>query len=91
MHELRRGQVLDDCRRHFICFVLELRPTAPQPTYERIVFYVDRATYQVARTVVIDAQGNRNQFTFTRPQVNLNVPESTFNWSPPAGTSIVRP
>jgi outer membrane lipoprotein carrier protein len=72
-------------------YVLELRPTSPQPSYERIVFYVDRATYQVARTVVIDAQGNRNQFTFTRPQVNLNVPEATFNWSPPAGTSIVRP
>ncbi len=72
-------------------YVLELRPTSPQPTYERIVFYVDRGTFQVARTVVIDAQGNRNQFTFLRPQVNLNVPESTFNWSPPAGTSIVRP
>jgi hypothetical protein len=27
--------------------VLELRPTTPQPSYERIVFYVDRATYQV--------------------------------------------
>ncbi len=72
-------------------YVLELRPTTPQPTYERIVFYVDRATFQVARTVVIDAQGNRNQFTFQHPQVNLNVPETTFNWSPPAGTSIVRP
>ncbi len=72
-------------------YVLELRPTSPQPTYERIVFYVDRGSFQVARTVVIDAQGNRNQFTFVRPQVNLNVPESTFNWSPPAGTSIVRP
>jgi outer membrane lipoprotein carrier protein len=72
-------------------YVLELRPTTPQPTYERVVFYVDRATFQVARTVVIDAQGNRNQFTFLRPQVNLNVLESTFNWSPPAGTSVVTP
>ncbi len=72
-------------------YVLELRPTSPQPTYERIVFYVDRTTFQVARTVVIDAQGNRNQFTFTRPQVNVDVPDSTFNWTPPAGTSIVRP
>lgn len=72
-------------------YVLELRPTAPQPTYERIVFYVDRASYQVVRTAVIDAQGNQNRFDFSNPQVNLNIPLTTFRWSPPAGTSIVRP
>lgn len=72
-------------------YVLELRPTTPQPTYERIIFYVDRATYQVARTAVIDAQGNQNRFDFSNPRVNTNVPESTFQWTPPAGTSIVRP
>lgn len=72
-------------------YVLELRPTTPQPTYERIVFYVDRASFQVVRTAVIDAQGNQNRFDFSNPQVNLNIPLSTFRWSPPAGTSIVRP
>jgi outer membrane lipoprotein carrier protein len=72
-------------------YVLEARPTTPQPTYERIVFYVDRATFQVTRTALIDAQGNTNRIDFRNPQVNLEVPDSTFNWSPPAGTSIVRP
>jgi len=72
-------------------FVLEARPTTPQPTYERIVFYVDRATFQVSRTALIDAQGNTNRIDFRNPQVNLEVPDSTFNWSPPAGTSIVTP
>jgi outer membrane lipoprotein carrier protein len=72
-------------------YVLELRPTTPQPTYERIVFYVDRASFQVVRTAVIDAQGNQNRFDFSEPQVNTNIPLSTFRWSPPAGTSIVRP
>ena len=72
-------------------YVLELRPTTPQPTYERIVFYVDRASFQVVRTAVIDAQGNQNRFDFSDPQVNLNIPLTTFRWSPPAGTSIVRP
>lgn len=72
-------------------YVLELRPTTPQPTYERIVFYVDRASFQVVRTAVIDAQGNQNRFDFSNPQVNLNIPLTTFRWSPPAGTSIVRP
>lgn len=72
-------------------YVLELRPTTPQPTYERIVFYVDRASFQVVRTAIIDAQGNQNRFDFSNPQVNLNIPLATFRWSPPAGTSIVRP
>ena len=72
-------------------YVLELRPTTPQPTYERIVFYVDRASFQVVRTAVIDAQGNQNRFDFSNPQVNLNIPLTTFRWSPPPGTSIVRP
>ncbi|MFO0630775.1 MAG: outer-membrane lipoprotein carrier protein LolA [Polyangiales bacterium] len=72
-------------------YVLELRPTTPQPTYERIVFYVDRGSFQVVRTAVIDAQGNQNRFDFSHPQVNMNISEATFSWSPPAGTSIVRP
>ncbi len=71
--------------------VLELRPTTPQPSYERIIFYVDRASFQVVRTAVIDAQGNQNRFDFSNPRVNTNVPEATFQWTPPAGTSIVRP
>lgn len=71
--------------------VLEARPTTPQPTYERIVFYVDRATYQVTRTALIDAQGNTNRIDFRNPQVNLDIPESTFTWRPPADVRIVRP
>lgn len=70
--------------------VLELRPRQPSPSYERIVFFVSD-TFQVVRTVVIDAQGNQNRFDFERPQVNMSVPENLFRWSPPAGTSIVRP
>jgi len=72
-------------------YVLELRPTTPQPTYERLVFYVDRASFQVTRTAIIDAHNNTNRFDFLRPQVNLDIPESTFRWTPPAGTSIVTP
>lgn len=72
-------------------YVLELRPTTPQPTYERIVFYVDRTSFQVTRTAIIDARNNTNRFDFIHPRVNLDIPESTFRWTPPAGTSIVRP
>lgn len=72
-------------------YVLEARPTTPQPTYERVVFYVDRASFQVTRTALIDAQGNTNRIEFRNPQVNLDVPESTFAWRPPANVRIIRP
>jgi outer membrane lipoprotein carrier protein len=72
-------------------YVLELRPTTPAPSYERIVFYVDRQSFQVARTVVFNSHGDQNRFDFTNPQVNLTIPETTFRWTPPPGTSIVHP
>ena len=45
----------------------------------------------VASTIVIDAQGNTNRFDFMTPHVNLNPAQTVFQWSPPAGTQIVRP
>lgn len=72
-------------------YVLELRPRQPNPSFERILFYVDGRSFQVARTVVIDAQGNTNRFDFTNVRVNMNIPPSVFQWTPPRGTQIVRP
>jgi outer membrane lipoprotein carrier protein len=72
-------------------YVLEARPTTPQPTYERVVFYVDRASFQVTRTALIDAQGNTNRIEFRNPRVNLDIPEATFSWRPPPDVRIVRP
>lgn len=71
--------------------VLELRPITPNANFERILFYVEPTHFQVARTVVIDAQGNQNRFDFANPRVNLNPPQSTFVWTPPPGTQVVRP
>lgn len=74
--------------------VLELRPKTPQPTYDRIVFYVDSTPARagvVHRVLIIDAAGNRNRFDFSNLQFNRNVPDTTFRWSPPAGTRRVQP
>lgn len=71
--------------------VLELRPITPNPSFERVVFYVEGQHFQVASTVVIDAQGNTNRFNFLAPRVNLNPPNTVFQWAPPTGTQVVRP
>jgi outer membrane lipoprotein carrier protein len=90
--DLFRFRLLDATQfRYPEGYVLELRPTTPQPSYERLVFYVDRASFQVSRTAIIDAQGNQNRFDFNNPQVNTNLSETTFQYTPPAGTQIIRP
>jgi outer membrane lipoprotein carrier protein len=72
-------------------WVLAGTPTDPTPAYQQVLLYVDAATAQVRRVLLLDAQGNRNRFDFEHPVVNLPVPPTEFNFSPPAGTQIVRP
>lgn len=72
-------------------FVLLGTPKAANPAFEKVLFYIDSATYQVRRVVVVDAQGNRNRFDFINPKINEAVPENQFKFTPPPGTTTVRP
>ncbi|MET0790536.1 MAG: outer membrane lipoprotein carrier protein LolA [Polyangiaceae bacterium] len=65
-------------------------PRQPSPAYERLVLYVDAATYEVRRVLLIDAQGNRNRFDFVHSASNPRVPRSEFTFTPPSSTRIVR-
>jgi outer membrane lipoprotein carrier protein len=66
-------------------------PRDPSPAYQRVLFYVDAATSQVRRVLVLDAQGNRNRFDFDEPVVNEAIPASEFRFVPPPGTALVKP
>ncbi len=72
-------------------YVLVGTPKQATPAYSKVLFYVDTATSQVRRVMVIDGQGNRNRFDFKNPQINLPVPASQFKFTPPPGTSVVKP
>jgi outer membrane lipoprotein carrier protein len=72
-------------------WVLEGTPKDATPAYQKVLLYVDTATSQVRRVLILDAQGNRNRFDFNNPLVNTPVPHSEFNFTPPEGTQIVRP
>ncbi len=71
-------------------YVLELRPVTANPSFDHVWFLVESQHFQVVSTVVFDAQGNTNRFNFQNPRVNLNPAPSVFEWSPPAGTQIIR-
>jgi outer membrane lipoprotein carrier protein len=72
-------------------FVLEGRPRQPTPAYQTMLLYVDAATHQVRRVLLLDAQGNRNRFDFVDPVVNTKPQAGEFDFVPPPGTKIIRP
>ena len=72
-------------------YVLVGEPKQPTAAYSKVLFYVDAGTSQVRRVLVIDGQGNRNRFDFVSPRVNEPVATTQFTFTPPPGTSIVRP
>ena len=72
-------------------YVLVGTPKQPTPAYQKVLLYVDAATSQVRRVMVLDGQGNRNRFDFANPRVNEPIAPNQFQFTPPPGTSVVRP
>ena len=72
-------------------WVLEGTPRDATPAYQKVLLYVDAATSQVRRVLILDAQGNRNRFDFNNPLVNTPVSPNEFAFTPPEGTQIVKP
>ncbi len=71
--------------------VLVGTPKSVNPAYSKVFLYVDGATFQVRRVLILDAQGNRNRFDFLNPRVNEPVTEAQFRFTPPPGTTVVKP
>jgi outer membrane lipoprotein carrier protein len=71
-------------------YVLEAKPVEATPAYQTMILYVDAATAQVRRVLLLDAQGNRNRFDFTKPSTSVKIQPGEFTFTPPAGTQIVR-
>lgn len=68
-------RLLDSRRLHYPQgFVLEGVPLRPSPVCERALFYVDAATYHVRRVQLIDAQGNRVRYDYSRVELDVKRP-----------------
>jgi outer membrane lipoprotein carrier protein len=72
-------------------WVLIGTPKAATPSYQKVLFFVDKATSQVRRVLIVDGQGNLNKFTFENPHVNDPIDAGQFTFTPPPGTNIVHP
>ena len=72
-------------------YVLEGTPKEATPAYQKVILYVDSATNQVRRVLILDAQGNKNRFEFNSPTANATVEKKEFEFTPPPGTKTVKP
>jgi outer membrane lipoprotein carrier protein len=68
---------------------LSLKPKQPQATYKSIYFIVDARTFYVTESVLVNAQGDINDITFSDIKVNTNVPPALFVWHPPADVRVI--
>jgi outer membrane lipoprotein carrier protein len=68
---------------------LSLKPKQPQSTYKSIYFVVDPRTFYVIESVLVNAQGDVNDITFSNLKVNSKVADTVFKWTPPAGVQVI--
>jgi outer membrane lipoprotein carrier protein len=68
---------------------LSLSPKKVQASYKSIFFIVDPKSFFVTESVLIDAQGNVNDITFSDFKVNTKLPDTLFTWTPPSGTRVI--
>jgi outer membrane lipoprotein carrier protein len=45
---------------------------------------------ELAALEILDSFGQRSRMTFTRVEVNINLPADTFQFKPPAGADVIR-
>ena len=77
-------------QHNFTGFILLAEPRQPTPAYAKMALYIDPATYQVRRVLMVDAQGNKNRIDFTQVELNVAPPPGEFVFTPPKGTLIIQ-
>jgi outer membrane lipoprotein carrier protein len=76
--------------------VLEGKPIVPDPSFETVLFFVNTALLAkgdpgaMERLLIVDAQGNKNRFTFSNAAQPAVIAPAEFTFTPPPGTNVVK-
>lgn len=68
---------------------VELIPKRHAGDYKSLLLKVDRQTFAVQSSTVIDPVGNTNQVVFSSVETNSGVADGAFKFSPPKGVRII--
>jgi outer membrane lipoprotein carrier protein len=70
-------------------WLVELVPKKDAGDYQKLHLRVDRATFAVQSSTVIDPVGNINHVAFGGVQTNAGLPDSGFVFVPPEGVRVI--
>ncbi|MFQ5329976.1 MAG: outer membrane lipoprotein chaperone LolA [Thermodesulfobacteriota bacterium] len=70
---------------------LDLSPKVEHPSIARLSIDVDRATFLVTGTTVLDRFGNETMVTFSGMEIDRGLEPSLFTYTPPEGVIVVSP
>lgn len=70
-------------------YQVELIPKRHAGDYRSLVLKVDRETFAVRASTVVDPVGNINQVVFSDVATNVNLPDSGFRFTPPKGVRVI--
>jgi outer membrane lipoprotein carrier protein len=71
-------------------FVLELTPKEPDAVLSKLTLTVDKKTYIVVQTDVIDGLGNVTRTRFIDIKTNVGLTDSFFHFTIPPGTEVLK-
>lgn len=71
-------------------YVLELIPKEPTQVLSKLVLTVEKKTFYVVQTDVIDGLGNVTRTRFTNIRTNVSLSNSIFQFTIPPGTEILK-
>jgi outer membrane lipoprotein carrier protein len=70
-------------------YLVELIPKRDEGDYKSLRLLVDRQTFAVKTSTVVDPVGNINQVDFGDVQTNLGLPDKGFHFDPPQGVRVI--
>ena len=71
-------------------YVVELAPKEPNATLSKLILTVDKKSYAVIQTDVIDELGNITRTRFLNIKTNVSLQDSFFQFTIPPGTEIIK-
>ena len=69
---------------------LLLFPLKPQNMFSKLILVLDQNSYRVKQSIVVDPQGNINQFIYEDTKYNLKLGARDFDFKPPPSSVVSR-
>jgi outer membrane lipoprotein carrier protein len=70
---------------------LELVPLSYDPTVKKLTLWVDAEKFYILRTCLEDDFGTKTMLAFSHIEIDKNIPDSTFAFTPPPGVEVFEP